>query len=64
MINILIPLIAGILLLIKPDMFLKKDLDEETAEKKRGLFNKIGWGLIGVSILYFLSKILTSSTGR
>lgn len=64
MVDILIPLLVGILLLTKPVMFLRKDLNEETVEKKKTLFKKIGWVLIGVSILYFLSKILTASSGR
>ncbi len=52
MIDILIPLVAGILLLVKPDIFMRKSTDEEERKKKRGFFKKIGWALIGVSGLY------------
>jgi len=64
MIDILIPLIMGILLLIKPNIFIPKNMDESKKEEKKNLFQKIGWGLIGVSMLYFLSKILIIASGR
>ena len=64
MVDVLIPLIAAILILTKPDWFLKKDLDEETIKKKKALFNKIGLALIGVSILIFISKILIGLGNR
>ncbi|MFH0791333.1 MAG: hypothetical protein V2A64_06860 [Candidatus Omnitrophota bacterium] len=64
MIDILIPLIMGILLLVKPDIFMRKDMDEGKKEERKKLFQKIGWGLIGVSILYFVSKIFIVASGR
>ena len=64
MIDILIPLVGGILLLIKPDMFIRKDLDEGQKERKKNLSQKIGGGLIVVSILYFFSKIFIAASSR
>lgn len=64
LIDLLIPLVAGGLLLTKPDIFIRKDMDEGEKEKKRIFFRKIGGGLIGVSILSFLSKILIGLSGR
>lgn len=64
LIDILIPLVAGILILSKPDMFMNKRMGENEKKRKRILFQKIGWGLIGVSILYFLSKLLIVLGGQ
>lgn len=64
MIDILIPLITGIVLLTKPDIFMRKDMDEGKKEEKKHLFWKLGWVLIGVSILYFFSKICIAMSGR
>ncbi|MCK5535156.1 hypothetical protein KAI68_08565 [bacterium] len=64
MIDILIPLVGGILLLTKPDMFIRKEMEEDLKKKKKNLYQKIGWVLIGVSILYFLSKILINASCR
>lgn len=64
MIDILIPLVAGVLLLVKPDIFMRKDMEEGKKEEKKHLFWKLGWGLIGVSILYFFSKVLIVMSGK
>jgi hypothetical protein len=53
-IDILIPLIAGIVFLMIPDKLIKAR--DATYEKKKSLLKKCGYLLIGVSILYFVIK--------
>jgi len=56
-IDVLIPLVAGVLLLLFPGLFLKKD----ASEARKALFQKIGCVLIGVAVLYLCSKAMTGS---
>jgi hypothetical protein len=54
-IDIAIPLIAGLVFIAIPDKLIKtKDV---TYEKKKSLLIKCGFGLITVSVLYYIIKI-------
>ena len=61
MINILIPLILALFCFFKPEVFFRKDWDNETIEKKERLFSKIGWGLIASSILILIGTNLSAA---
>jgi len=54
-INIAIPLIAGLVFIAIPDKLIKTR--DATYEKKKSLLTKCGYGLIAVSVLYFIVKI-------
>jgi len=51
-IDVAIPLVIGLLLLIRPQAFVKR-LDPERTSKLR----KIGLGLLAVAALYFIIKL-------
>lgn len=53
-IDIAIPLIAGLVILAIPDKFIKTE--DANYEKKKSLLIKCGYGLIAVSVLYFIAK--------
>lgn len=53
-IDILIPLLAGILFLTLPEKLLKPT--DTNFKKKKSLISKCGYVLIGISVLYFLIK--------
>jgi len=54
-IDVFIPLLVGIYLLVFGDKF--KTTDSTSAQKK-GLLKKLGYALIGVSIIYLIIKLL------
>jgi hypothetical protein len=51
-VDVLIPLIAGILLVARPQMFLKNVGSDEEMAKKRRRMRTIGYVLLGVAALY------------
>jgi uncharacterized protein YjeT (DUF2065 family) len=53
--DVLIPGIIGLLLLTSPRLFTKAE--GEKFEKAKGTLRKIGFGLIGVAILYLIVKL-------
>jgi hypothetical protein len=56
-IDIFIPLIIGLLLTTSPQIFLKQE--DPQFEKKKSTFQKAGYVLVGVAILYSLIKFLS-----
>jgi hypothetical protein len=53
LIDVLIPLVPGILLVAFPQMLTPKTASAEEAAKKKRKLRKIGYVLIGVAALYF-----------
>ena len=53
LIDVLIPLVPGILLVVFPNVLTPKTASTEEAAKKRDKLRKIGYVLIGVAALYF-----------
>jgi hypothetical protein len=53
LIEVLIPLIPGILLVAFPTVLTPKTATSEEAAKKKSELRKIGYVLIGVAALYF-----------
>ena len=53
-IDVLIPLIAGILLVARPQIFFKSGGSDEEMAKKRRRLRSIGYVLLGVAVLYFV----------
>jgi hypothetical protein len=56
-IDILIPLVIGLLFITCPQVIIKAE--DPQFEKKKRTFQKIGYGLLGVSILYGIIKLLS-----
>jgi hypothetical protein len=54
-VDILIPLAAGLLFIFAPNLFVKPS--SEKYESKKKLFKKLGFALLGVSVLYFIIKL-------
>ena len=54
LIDVLIPLIPGILLVAFPNILTPKTASADEAAKKKSKLRKIGYVLIGVGVLYFL----------
>ncbi len=52
--DVLVPLVPGLLLLFKPEIFFK-NANEENQKKKSKI---LGFLLIGASVIFFISKIL------
>jgi hypothetical protein len=53
LIDVLIPLIPGILLVAFPHILTQKTASAEEAAKKKSKLRKMGYILIGVAVLYF-----------
>ena len=53
-VDVLIPLIAGILLVARPQIFFKGGGPDEEVAKKRRRMRNIGYVLLGVAVLYFV----------
>lgn len=53
LIDVLIPLIPGILLVAFPNILTAKTTSAEEAAKKKRKLRKIGYVLVGVAVLYF-----------
>jgi hypothetical protein len=51
-VDVLIPLIAGIFLVARPQIFFKKAGSDEEMAKKRRRMRAIGYVLLGVAALY------------
>jgi hypothetical protein len=51
-VDVLIPLIAGVLLVARPQLFFKNVGPEEELAKKRRRMRSIGYVLVGVAALY------------
>jgi len=54
LIDVLIPLVPGILLVAFPNILTSTTASAEDAAKKRSKLRKIGYVLVGVAALYFL----------
>ena len=54
LIDVLIPLVPGILLVAFPNILTPKTASAEDAAKKKSKLRKIGYVLVGVAVLYFL----------
>jgi hypothetical protein len=57
-VDVAIPLVAGLLLVICPDIFLKKAATGGDYDKKLTKLRRIGYLLLGVAGLYLLIKLL------
>lgn len=53
MIEVLIPLVPGLLLVAFPNVLTPKTASAEEAAKKKSKLRKIGYVLVGVGVLYF-----------
>jgi hypothetical protein len=53
-VDVLIPLIAGALLIARPQIFFKNAGSDEEMAKKRRRMRSIGYVLLGVAALYFV----------
>jgi hypothetical protein len=53
-VDVLIPFIAGVLLVARPQVFFKAGGSEEEVARKSGKLRKIGYVLLGVAALYFV----------
>jgi hypothetical protein len=53
LIDVLIPLVPGIVLIAFPNMLTPKTASTEEAAKKKSKLRKIGYVLVGVAALYF-----------
>jgi hypothetical protein len=62
-VDVLIPLIAGVLLVARPQLFFKNVGSEEELAKKRRLMRTIGYVLVGVAALYAVIA-LAGTRGR
>ncbi len=60
LIDALIPFVAGLLLLTRPQAFLKRTGSEEEIRKRTAKLRKIGYVLVGVAILYSLIVLVES----
>ena len=56
--DVLIPLAIGLLLIAVPETFVKRT--DPSFEKKRILFRKLGFILIGVAVLYGVIKMFAA----
>jgi len=56
-IEALIPLGFGVLILVFPQWFTKKDLKAEENQTVAGRLKKIGWVLLGAGILIFIAGV-------
>lgn len=63
-VDVLVPFFSGVLILLKPDILMKKEIGENEKENKTVLFQKIGWALMGISCLYLLGKVLIVMSGQ
>ena len=62
-VDVLIPLIAGVLLVARPQLFFKNVGSEAELAKKRRLMRTIGYVLVGVAALYAVIA-LAGTRGR
>ena len=53
-VDVLIPLIAGVLLVAQPQIFFKSAGSDEERARKRRRVRLIGYVLLGVAALYFV----------
>ncbi len=56
-IDVLIPFFAGLLMLVFPQLFVKKTSSEGELAEKRAKFRILGSVLVGVALLYLLLKL-------
>jgi hypothetical protein len=56
--DVIIPLIAGILLVARPQMFFKNAGSDEEMARKRRRMRTIGYVLLGVAALYLLITLV------
>ncbi len=59
-IDALIPLAVGLLLVTRPQAFLRKTSSEEERAKRTATLRTIGYGLVGVAVLYSLIALVES----
>ncbi|MCK4995029.1 MAG: hypothetical protein KAJ14_12520 [Candidatus Omnitrophica bacterium] len=57
-IDILIPLVGGIVVLQFPSALIPKNATEDQKAKRKHTLVIVGWGLIGLSLIYLIIKIL------
>ena len=57
-VDVLIPLIAGILMVARPQIFFKSGGSPEEVAKKSRLLRKIGYVLLGVAALYCVIALI------
>jgi hypothetical protein len=60
LIDIIIPLVAGVVLVALPQSLLQKATSAEEAAKKKIKLRKIGYVLLGVAALYFFLMLAQS----
>lgn len=60
LIDALIPLLAGLALVVRPQAFFKPTGSPEQIAKKRARFRQIGYVLVGVAMLYSLIALMGS----
>jgi len=59
-IDALIPLIVGLLLVARPQVFSKKPGSQEEIAKRSAKLRKMGYVLVGVAVLYLLIAFVES----
>jgi hypothetical protein len=52
LIDALIPLAIGLLLVVRPQAFVKKTISQEEVAKRSATLHKVGYVLLGVAVLY------------
>jgi hypothetical protein len=57
-VDVFIPLIAGVLLVARPQIFFKSGGSDEEVAKKSNRIRKIGYVLLGVAALYCLIALV------
>jgi hypothetical protein len=57
MIDVVIPMVFGILLVACPRLFVKKDLPELAAKTRSANLRRLGYLLIGVSALFLVIEL-------
>lgn len=53
-VDVLIPFLPGLVITLAPQILVPKTMSAEQATKTKGKLRKIGYVLLGVSLLYFL----------
>ena len=63
-IDMLVPFFSGVLILLKPELLMRKEIDENEKKNRTVFFQKMGWALMGISSLYLIGKVLMIMSRR
>ena len=56
--NVLLPLVIALLLLVRPQLFTKRDLQAEENKGVANMLKTIGWVFVVVALLMFIGDVL------